>query len=349
MATVTVAGAADEKRDAATVALDGCALGGNVRRKSLLCCGKPRDFTGDVVIVTNPNFDINTTIFKTAQGMLPRAVLKTKLGVHMYWSEKIVAEVTRMSRSLPQQCHINKPIMDFMSNECAFDMEHADDTFMDHLQFVTEYSEKHFAGHSPRVLLLHSIMGVLTNIFPMEMDKLPRLESLCTDFEMVHVMAFPSVQRLLYGKDLVGVLAGHGVEKLKSLESLTFHRVIDNKEMTIDAESLWIHLNYQLIHFLDFLPADNWENELSDGVFPTFIDTLKFLKDMGKLIANVDLDLTEKQSAVNHKSSSLGGFILNIIPNSVRKNALRKSVHEFSAMIKHSLDFKLNWKDQAKM
>jgi len=84
MATVTVAGAADEKRDAATVALDGCALGGNVRRKSLLCCGKPRDFTGDVVIVTNPNFDINTTIFKTAQGMLPRAVLKTKLGVHMY-------------------------------------------------------------------------------------------------------------------------------------------------------------------------------------------------------------------------------------------------------------------------
>ena len=53
---------------------------------------------------------------------------RTTPRLYRYWSEKIVAEVTRMSRSLPQQCHINKPIMDFMSNECAFDMEHADGT-----------------------------------------------------------------------------------------------------------------------------------------------------------------------------------------------------------------------------
>ena len=38
---------------------------------------------------------------------------------------------------------------------------------MDHLQFVYDYSSNYFQGHSPRVLLLHSIMGVATNIFPM--------------------------------------------------------------------------------------------------------------------------------------------------------------------------------------
>ena len=63
------------------------------------------------------------------------------------------------------------------------------DTFMDHLQFVTEYSEKHFQGRSPRVLLLHSIMGVLTNIFPMDIAKIPTLQGLCTEFEMIHIQA----------------------------------------------------------------------------------------------------------------------------------------------------------------
>ena len=46
-------------------------------------------------------------------------------------------------------------------------MEHADGSFMDHLQFCFEYSHAHMAGVSPRILLLHSIMGVGTNHFPL--------------------------------------------------------------------------------------------------------------------------------------------------------------------------------------
>ena len=99
--------------------------------------------------------------------------------------------------------------------------------------------------------------------------------------------------------NLVGVMASHGIDKLKSLESLTFHRVIDNEEMTIDAENLWIQLNYQLIHFLDFIPADNWKTEMEEGVFPTFIDTLSLLKQADKLMCNVDLDLSSAQVRYN--------------------------------------------------
>ena len=34
---------------------------------------------------------------------------------------------------------------------------------------------------------------------------------------------------------------------------------------------------------------------------------------------------------------------MGVLPTSMRKNALKKSVHDFSGIIKHSLDFKLNF------
>ena len=44
-------------------------------------------------------------------------------------------------------------------------------SFLDHLQFCFEYGSIHYKQHSPRVLYLHSIMGVGTNLFPMPMSK----------------------------------------------------------------------------------------------------------------------------------------------------------------------------------
>lgn len=63
------------------VIFEGICCGGNIRRKSLLASGKPRDFTGKVVVVTNPDFDIEKTIFNPLRGVLQRAVIKAKLGV----------------------------------------------------------------------------------------------------------------------------------------------------------------------------------------------------------------------------------------------------------------------------
>ena len=51
----------------------------------------------------------------------------------------------------------------------------------------------HFKDHSPRVLLLHSILGVATNYFPMKQELLPKLQGMLTDFENTHVEAFPSI------------------------------------------------------------------------------------------------------------------------------------------------------------
>lgn len=79
-----------------------------------------------------------------------------------------------------------------MKDECNFKCEHADGSFLDHLQFCYEYGAVHYAAHSPRVLLLHSIMGVATNIFPMGTELVPRLKTMVTPSEYTHIEAFPS-------------------------------------------------------------------------------------------------------------------------------------------------------------
>ena len=45
---------------------------------------------------------------------------------------------------------------------------------------------------------------------------------------------------------------------LSKLVGIQYHRVLDNAVIELDAESLWVQLNYQLIHLLDFLPSANW-------------------------------------------------------------------------------------------
>ena len=141
---------------------------------------------------------------------------------------------------LPPTVPHDKALIKFMLNDCDFFMEHADGwnwtllenwwyvlslivtsfcymslgSFMDHLQFCYDYSTHYFRGHSPRVLLLHSIMGVATNIFPMDVSKEPKLRSMLTDDEMVHVEAFPSVLRCLLNWDLTNDLTSTDTSKL---------------------------------------------------------------------------------------------------------------------------------------
>ena len=42
---------------------------------------------------------------------------------------------------------------------------------------------------------------------------------------------------------------------LRRLRAITYFRVMDNLEVTMAGATFWEHLNYQLIHLLDFLPA----------------------------------------------------------------------------------------------
>ena len=48
----------------------------------------------------------------------------------------------------------------------------------------------------------------------------------------------------------------------RAFSAVTFRRVIDNAPVRLSTEELWVQLNYQLVHLLDFLPAGDWETEI---------------------------------------------------------------------------------------
>merc|ERR1712072_1242301 len=132
----------------------------------------------------------------------------------------------------------------------------------------------------------HSIMGVGTNVFPMGKEKLPQLESLLTPFEFAHVEAFPSVLRLLAEGSLLDQLTDK-VDSLGKLQQLSFHRVLDNALVTMDAENFWIQLNYQLMHLLDFLPVACWGVNWDEPMMQIFLNLYQFLQKAGKLEAHI--------------------------------------------------------------
>ena len=139
----------------------------DVRRKLQIAKGGASDHAGEVIVVALPGFDINKTIFGTVEGFIPRTVIKSKIGVELFWSDFAVSRANAAYALVPQPPSYKSSIIKFMSEECDLKMEHADGSFMDHLRFCHEYSAQHYKGKSPIPLFLHSIMGVGTNFFPM--------------------------------------------------------------------------------------------------------------------------------------------------------------------------------------
>ena len=214
---------------------------------------------------------------------------------------------------------------------------------MDHLQFCYEYSSAHYKVHSPRVLFLHSIMGVGTNFFPMSADKIPKLKSLLTPFEFKHIESFPSILRLLVVQDLITELMQYDTNKLDTLESIQFHRVIDNSEISLDGPSFWIHLNYQLIHLLDFLPVSNWHVLIEDPTFQAFISLYQFLQHTGKQTVILDFDLTSGETSADGLPVTLGSFLNSLVPSSLKKKLGINLIRTYSKKIGHDLKYKINW------
>ena len=244
---------------------------------------------------------------------------------------------------VPKAPSHDRALIEFMNDDCDFAMEHADGSFMDHLKFCYEYSAVHFKAHSPRVLFLHSIMGVGTNYFPMTVDKVPKLQAMLTAFEMRHIEAFPSMLRLLNCHEFLAELAAQDNAKLETLESLSYHRVIDNAPLTMAAEDLWIHLNYQLIHLLDFIPASNWLAQTDDLFFQQFVPLHRFLTRTNKLWAQLDFDITEGDATTAGLPVSLGSVIGRVVPSNFKRQLGRKAMQKYSAAVGHSLEYKINW------
>merc|ERR1712151_1048242 len=213
---------------------------------------------------------------------------------------------------------------------------------MDHLNFCQEYSRAHFSEYSPRVLFLHSIMGVGTNCFPMSKDKIPELRSMITDFEYKHIEAFPSILRLLNDRNLMQELLANA-SRLDKLDSIAFHRVIDNEPLTMCADDLWIHLNYQAIHLIDFLPAACWAAQVTEPLFGTFVELVTFLRQTDKLAARINFDHPSGEKTMEGQPLTLGSYVYRFMPDTVSRKIQKKAIRQFSDEIGHSLEYELKW------
>ena len=138
------------------------------QRKAAIVTGGATDHAGRVSVVPIPDFDLDRTIFQTLEGAAARYVMKKRVGKEVVWETKAASEVqsaydeAQGAVTLPD---IAPELLEFMVNECNFDVEHADGSFLDHLYFCFEYGVHHYSQHSPLVLLLHSILGTGTNTF----------------------------------------------------------------------------------------------------------------------------------------------------------------------------------------
>ena len=316
-----------------------------VQRKAAIARGAALEHTGKVRIEPIPNFDLDRTIFKTLEGKAARYVVTTRVGKEARWDAAAARavqseyEAARAAHPLPA---VSPELMQFLVRECDFDVEHADGSFLDHLYFCFEYTVQHYPGHSPLVMLLHSILGTGTNTFAMKREKIPELRKLMSPADWAQVEAFPSVLRLLYAGSLRRELR-ENFHRPDAIASIAFHRVIDNEPITMSGKDLWVALNYQLIHLVDFLPVANWSVHQNDTSFILFRDLYDLLERAGKREAIVGYTPTARPRKLEGEPQGVGAWLTTLIPVTTSERMAAKSVARFSERIGHSLDYRITW------
>ena len=317
----------------------------DLRRKAQIGKGGPTDHHGEVTIAA-VDVDIDKTIFKSVTSCLARSVVKSRVGILPLWPDQVVHRYTEMYAKIPKPPSHDKAIIDFLVQEANLSCEHADGSFMDHLQFCYEYSNAYYKAMSPRILLLHSIMGVGTNYFPITKEQIPTFKALLTEEEWKHVEAFPSVLRLLQHGPLMDDLIGMEKAKFDKIDGISFHRVIDNEPLTFNKEEFWVQLQFHLMHTLDFLPAEDWGHETGDNFLWCLSSLHRVLTKADKLLCHVDMNLKPAfpNSQVQGKQgSTLGGMIRNCAPACIQLKLARKQITKFSADIGHDLSYELKF------
>jgi hypothetical protein len=314
-------------------------------RKAAIAHGAALDHRGEVRIEPIPNFDLDRTIFQTLEGAGARYVMATRVGREVHWKPEVSSVIqaayddARRVHALPE---VSEELMEFMADECDFDVEHADGSFLDHLYFCFEYTVQHYPEQPALVMLMHSILGTGTNTFAMTADKIPELRALMDPVVWTHTDAFPSVLRLLYSGTLRRELRSN-VHRPDALRSIRFHRVIDNEPITLSGEELWIALNFQLVHLVDFLPAANWQTHQNETSFILFRDLHDLLGKAGKRQARVGYEPASGSRLPVGERHGLGSWLTTMIPVSASEKMAGKSVSRFSKRIGHSLDYEISW------
>ena len=317
-------------------------------RKSAIVHGGVADRAGQVSITPIKDFDLDRTIFQTLEGAAARYVMRTRVAKEVSWKPDSAREiqdryaVARDQHPLPG---VKPELLRFLVEECDFDVEHADGSFLDHLYFGFEYTVQHYPQHSPLVMLLHSILGTGTNTFAMTAEKIPPLKEMLSPFEWNHIEAFPSVLRLLYDGGLRQELRAN-IHRPDALRQIHFHRVIDNTPITMSGEDLWIQLNYQLIHLIDFLPVANWRTHQNDTAFIVFRDLYALMQEAGALEATLAYNPASGPRKLLNEETSFTGWLTTLIPVGISEQMAAKSVRRFSDRIGHDLAYQIDWLDQ---
>ncbi len=313
------------------------------QRKAAIVSGGIADHSGKVQVRPIENFDLNRTIFNTLEGALPRLVIQTRIAKDVKWDAPVAEAIDKQyvqksaEKKLPP---ISPELLRFLSEECDFDVEHADGSFLDHLYYCYEYTHYYLPQHSALVMLLHSILGTGTNTFAMTKEKIPRLKPLMSEFEWTHVEAFPSVLRLLYDVNLLKELENNRT-RLDELKEIHFHRVIDNEPLKMSGKDFWIQLNYQLIHLTDFIPVSNWSAHSNDSAFILFRRLFPFLEKTGKLEAKVSYKPPFPFAPVTGEQLPIAGWLLTLLPSGLSERMTAQSIRNFSKAIGHDLSYKL--------
>lgn len=316
----------------------------NLQRKAAITRGGAFDHAGRLRVEHMADFDMSRTIFGGLEG-IARKFMNEKLAKKPAWDDAAAADIeaayaeAESARPAPT---IDQRLIDFMIDECDFSMEHADGTFLEHLVFCHDYAARHYPEHSPNVALLHSILGTATNTFAMDASKIPKLEALLTDFEAIHVETFPSILRLLYNNDLLEELE-QNMRRLGELNALHCYRVIDNEPLTIDADNLWINLNYHLMHFVDFMPSANWSTHRADPLLQMFQRLSSLLDRAGQRQARVEVAFPDAKTAPVGETRTLFGRVTGLLPATLTLTLARKSIQKYSAQAGHDLAYRLDW------
>jgi len=316
----------------------------NYQRKAAIAFAGARDHRGKVDIAPIRNFDLDRTIFQTLESPAARYIMAQRVGKEVSWHRDAADGVQKAYDSavdgfeLPP---VSPELMAFLKNDCDFDVEHADGSFLDHLYFCFEYTAKHYPNGSPLVMFLHSILGTGTNTFAMSADKIPALKALMNERDWEQTAAFPSVLRLLYAGDLRRELR----ENIgREIASIRMHRVIDNAPLELTGSAFWEAMNYQLIHLVDFMPVANWAVHQNDTSYILFRDVFDLMNRAGQRSADVTYQGPAGPPGLRGEKVTMGGWLATKIPVGVAEKMAAKSVRRFSEMCGHSLDYSITWK-----
>jgi hypothetical protein len=317
----------------------------NYQRKAAIAHGGAVDNTGAVAVLPIPDFDLGRTIFQTLEGKAARYVIKQRIAKDVRWFVDDARRVDAAYEGITAQGplpEVSPELRKFLVDECDFDVEHADGSFLDHLYFCFEYGFRHYPQRSALVLLLHSILGTGTNTFAMDKSKIPALRALITPFEFTHVEAFPSVLRLLYAGEIRKELR-ENLHRPDALKEVRFRRVIDNEPIAMSGEDFWIALNYQLIHLVDFMPVANWATHLNDTSFILLRDLADILERTGKREALVKYAPPSGNRHAVGEHFGVGGWLTTRIPVELSEKMASASVKKFSQRIGHDVGYETTW------